>query len=619
MKFCGRYYGWLAWSLLWWGLFAQYAGAQDDSRRQADDTLYIVQDHAWAPLAFADSDGVPQGLLIDLWRAVGEKTGRPVNIELMDWQHTIHLVRDSKTRVHGGLFRSEERLAYLDFSEPLLELRTTLFISNGVDTKHIIDIKDLTVQIVGVIAGGYEEEFMRVNYPHIKLQFYNNNDQLINAAVEGDIIAFVADYPVGMHYLDQYTTPEKFRVLAVLYQQPIHAAVAKGNKILLKEINKGLAQIGPEQMIAITQKWLYSVPSSRLPGWVLPAFAMGILTLIFVGLALHNKRLSSRVMEKSHELHEQKKHVLLLTQNMSDWVWTTDKDHHFTYVSPSVKKLLGYEVDELIGQHWEKVLHPSENERATALTAHLEAAARRGEIIEYKDITLDVCLRDKFDQIVWTEAATRIFFDKGGNCIGTQGNSRNITERRQAAEAIRQLAFNDPLTHLPNRRLLSDRLKQAMAGCSRHHQYCALFFLDIDNFKYINDNHGYDNGDVLLQQVAQRLSASLRESDTVARFGGDEFALVSEFLSQDFYEAKQQALRIAIKTLELFDRDFVMCDARCNLTTSIGIVLFNSDEKSVTALIKQADLALYQAKANGRNQFYMAEATAESEHLPPGR
>src|SRR5690606_32829149 len=149
---------------------------------------------------------------------------------------------------------------------------------------------------------------------------------------------------------------------------------------------------------------------------------------------------------------------------------------------------------------------------------------------------------------------TRIFFDAHGKYLGSQGSSRNITERKQAEEATRQLTFSDPLTHLPNRRLLSDRLKQAMAGCSRHHQYCALLFLNLDNFRYVNDNHAHDSADKLLQQVAQRLTASLRESDTVAGFGGDEFALISEFLGLDLADAKQHAIRIAAKTLELFDQ-----------------------------------------------------------------
>lgn len=586
---------------------AQADNNQSDDSDSAILYLDLVQDSNWAPLAFVDEKGEPQGLLIDLWRGISEKLDRQLNVELVDWQHSLRLVETSPTRVHGGLFISEERLAYLDFSEPLLSMRATLFIANDAATLAILDINDITKEIIGVTAGGYEEEYMRAHYPHIQLQLFNNNVQLITSAARGEILGFVTDYPVGMYYLDQYTTPDKFRVLEVLYQKSLHAGVAKGNSALLADINRGLAQISEEQLAAIAQKWIHNAPAKQVPEWLLPTIAIGLLLLTVGGLTFHNKRLNHRVAQTTRELLEQEKHVLLLTQNMSDWVWTTDSSYRFTYVSPSVKKLLGYDAEELIGQTWLKMLDPGESEKAYALDAHLMAAARRGDIVDYKDVTAEIMMRNKQDQLVWTETAMRVFFDARGNYSGAQGSSRNITERKQAEEAIRQLAFNDPLTHLPNRKLLTDRLKQAMAGCSRHHQYCALLFLDLDNFKYINDNHGHDNGDVILQQVAQRLIANLRESDTVARFGGDEFVLISEFLGKEFHEAKQHALRIAIKTLELFDKEFLLRHTSCYLTTSIGITLFNTDQKSVSALIKQADLALHQAKANGRNQLFIAE------------
>jgi diguanylate cyclase (GGDEF)-like protein len=146
-----------------------------------------------------------------------------------------------------------------------------------------------------------------------------------------------------------------------------------------------------------------------------------------------------------------------------------------------------------------------------------------------------------------------------------------------------------------------------MAGCKRHRQYCAVLFLDLDNFKYVNDNYGHDNGDYLLQQIAQRLSSGIRDSDTLARFGGDEFVVVSEQLSQELDTAKHQALLIGIKMLELFERDFLLRDAHCHITTSIGIALFNDDSRSVTSLLKQADIAMYQAKANGRNRCVVSD------------
>lgn len=333
-----------------------------------------------------------------------------------------------------------------------------------------------------------------------------------------------------------------------------------------------------------------------------------VTVLLFIaigGLLFYIRQLKAEVAGQNSLLDEQQKRVQLLTQHASDWIWMTDHNYRFTYVSPSIKALLGYEAEEVLGTTWEKVLHPGESERAYALDAHVAAAARRGEINQYKDMTVEILLRDKKNQLVWTETSMRIFFDSNGQYVRSEGSARNITERKQAEEAIRQLTFNDPLTHLPNRRLLTDRLKQAMAGCARHHQYCAVLLVDLDNFKYINDNHGYDNGDRLLQQIAQRLLTSLRESDTVARFGGDEFILISEYLGLDLVDAKQHAIHIAAKTLELFDQDFMLRDVRCHLTASIGVTLFNTDEQSVPAIIKQSDLAVCQAKAKGRNQFHL--------------
>jgi diguanylate cyclase (GGDEF)-like protein len=135
-----------------------------------------------------------------------------------------------------------------------------------------------------------------------------------------------------------------------------------------------------------------------------------------------------------------------------------------------------------------------------------------------------------------------------------------------------------------------------------------LLVLDIDNFKYFNDNDGHDMGDVLLHQIAHRIATGVRDSDTLARFGGDEFVIVSEQLSCNLDIAKQQAELIGNKTLEIFEREFILQDAICHVSTSIGIVLFNNDERSVTTLLKQADIAMYQAKANGRNRWVISES-----------
>ncbi len=177
----------------------------------------------------------------------------------------------------------------------------------------------------------------------------------------------------------------------------------------------------------------------------------------------------------------------------------------------------------------------------------------------------------------------------------------DLTERNRAEELIHTLAFYDPLTNLPNRRLLTDRLHQAMASSTRNHQHGALLFLDLDNFKNLNDTQGHDIGDLLLVEVAQRLHACVREGDTIARFGGDEFVLILEGLSAEKAEAATQAEIIAEKIRKVLGQPCILKEAEHHCSASIGINLFIDHPGNADELLKQADVAMYQAKQAGRN------------------
>ncbi|MEO8407857.1 MAG: EAL domain-containing protein, partial [Oxalobacteraceae bacterium] len=166
---------------------------------------------------------------------------------------------------------------------------------------------------------------------------------------------------------------------------------------------------------------------------------------------------------------------------------------------------------------------------------------------------------------------------------------------------IEYLAFYDPLTRLPNRRLLLDRLQQALASSARSHRTGALLFIDLDNFKMLNDTLGHDKGDLLLRQVAQRLAGCVREGDSVARLGGDEFVLVLEDLSGNANEAATQAEAVGEKILAALHHPYHLAGHEYHNTASIGVALFVDHQSSVDALMKYADLAMYEAKKAGRN------------------
>lgn len=189
----------------------------------------------------------------------------------------------------------------------------------------------------------------------------------------------------------------------------------------------------------------------------------------------------------------------------------------------------------------------------------------------------------------------------GGIITNYVATFTDVTLRRQAEAEIHQLAFYDPLTNLPNRRLLLDHLNHAMAASARLGWTGALLYLDLDHFKVINDTRGHDIGDLLLQQIAGRLTSSVREGDTVARLGGDEFVVMLEELSVHVIEAAAQAEAVANKIRIALSQPYQLATHEYRSTTSIGVALFIGHNQSQEDLLKHADIALYQAKTAGRN------------------
>jgi len=201
--------------------------------------------------------------------------------------------------------------------------------------------------------------------------------------------------------------------------------------------------------------------------------------------------------------------------------------------------------------------------------------------------------------------------DETGTLLYLQGHNLDITERKQLEDEVRQLAFYDALTTLPNRRLLKDRLSQTIASSKRNSRYCALMFLDLDNFKPINDTYGHAFGDALLLEVAERIKSCVRQSDTVARFGGDEFIVLLNTLTTDKEKSVQQANRIAEKIRKALLAPYLLSlntnDNKTKIehlcSASIGVVVFINHESDEDEILKRADDAMYAAKAAGRNQI----------------
>jgi diguanylate cyclase (GGDEF)-like protein/PAS domain S-box-containing protein len=253
--------------------------------------------------------------------------------------------------------------------------------------------------------------------------------------------------------------------------------------------------------------------------------------------------------------------------------------------------ILGFDRDEILGRS------------SLDLAIWADPADRRQLVENLRQSGLcrnmEARFRKRNGELLWGLLSVSLMDLDGESCL--LALIRDISDIKLAEEEIKTLAFYDPLTHLPNRRLLTDRLRQAVALTARNKRKCALLFVDLDNFKTLNDSGGHAVGDLLLREVARRLTACVREADTVARLGGDEFVVLIEDLGDNLEEAAQQAETVGEKILAIIARPYLLAGREYRSTTSIGVTLFGGVSDSADALLTQADIAMYQAKAAGRN------------------
>jgi diguanylate cyclase (GGDEF)-like protein/PAS domain S-box-containing protein len=306
-------------------------------------------------------------------------------------------------------------------------------------------------------------------------------------------------------------------------------------------------------------------------------------------------------------LREQEEFFRMIAESVDDFIAVLDLEGRRLYNNASYSRVFG-NTESMRGSDSFAEIHPDDRERI-----------RR---IFKETIKSGVGQRAEF-RIMMKDGSIHHMESSGGLIKNSQGEplymvvvSHDITARKMNEEEIHSLAFYDELTKLPNRRLLNDRLIKAMAASKRNGRYGALIFLDIDNFKSLNDAHGHDVGDMLLMDVARRIAACLREIDTVARFGGDEFVVVLGELNSDKDESIKQASIVAEKIraslgapyqLKISREGMAETTIEYSCTSSIGVMMFLNHKIDHKDIFTYADIAMYKAKDAGRNQVHFFE------------
>jgi len=380
---------------------------------------------------------------------------------------------------------------------------------------------------------------------------------------------------------------------------------APGAVIMDIAISGGQWQLALDMPVKMASS--YRLMLLRLTSWVIT-----LLLAFLVWRANQAHRRQRKLMAQLQTQHE-KLHGLYELSPLG--ISLMDEKGRYQEVNGAFSRITGYTEEELKSLTYHDItpdgFHALDEKLLTALQTHGRYGPDEKEYIHKDGSRIPIQI-----------SSSLIRGEDGETYIGSI--VEDIRQRKTAENQIHLLAFYDPLTNLPNRRLLMDRLGQAMAASSRNQQYGAILFIDLDNFKTLNDTRGHDVGDRLLKNVAQRLSNSVREGDTVARLGGDEFVVMLEDLGSIESSAANLTETVAEKISSLINQAHQLEDNLPSYhgSASIGVSLFRGNGDSVDTLLKQADVALYQAKDAGRNaiRFYNGtmqaslEARAHMEH-----
>ena len=324
----------------------------------------------------------------------------------------------------------------------------------------------------------------------------------------------------------------------------------------------------------------------------------------FFEIKMLNQSLELKVKERTQELNAINDNLLATQNELSiaasafesqEGIYVTDENQIILRVNTAFTEITGYALEDVIGRT--PAFFESEEQDSqyySEMLASIEATGQwQGEILN----------RHKLGQRQPLLMSITMIKNKEGNITNYVCNITDISRRKAAEEEIRNLAFFDSLTQLPNRRLLMDRLTQALLSFKRSGSIGAVMFIDLDDFKNLNDTLGHALGDKLLVQVADRLSSCVRERDTVARIGGDEFVVLIENLSENRALAAKLTKGVVEKIIKLLNEPYLLLDMWHHSTSSIGISIFDKNSTTMDELLRHADLAMYQAKAAGRNTW----------------
>ena len=572
--------------------------------------------YANEPKIFADVNAQPSGILGELLQAIANEERWQLQTVPCAWQQCLQLLQDGEIDLLPDVAFSEERAQLMDFHQvPSLFSWSQLYSHEELRLQSVLDLRGLRI---AALEGSIQFQYLQSLLGSFGLQAQmiplSDLSQGFAMVLAEQADAVVANQLFGDYHAANYrlsATPIMFQPAQLFY------ATRKGaNGELLSAIDQHLQnwQSAPGSIyFQVLQRWSGAPQQRSVPVlfWWGLALLAALLTLAIGGSLL----LRRQVADKTRHLKTSEARLNTILDSVEAHIYIKDPQLRYQYVNRKVCELFGRSAEQVIG-HSDADFFDSDTAQALGINDRRVLA---GERIESEETN-----RDRYGRNERTYFSVKLPLRAAdGSIYALCGISTDITEHKKNLEQIHQLAYYDALTGLPNRRLLLEHLQFALARSARSRREGALLFIDLDNFKQLNDTLGHDMGDLLLQHVSERLLNQVRLEDSLARLGGDEFVLILENLEPEPQAAIATIEHVAEKLLRALATPFELPGYNHSGSASIGVALFSQPHDKPEELLKHADLAMYEAKAAGRNtlcffdprmqQALAARATLEHE------
>lgn len=555
------------------------------------------------PLIYQDEKGNPNGFFYDIIEHIAETEGFETTYVFGTWENSLEAIKTGKIDLITSLAYTKERDEFIDYTkEGTFSVWSQVYTYHGTDINNIFDLNGKKVGIVKSDFSGQAfidmAKKLEINCNYVYFESFSNIfENLDKKNIDAGVSSVTNSYAMKKEF--------HFEVTPIIFNPfTLYFGVPKGkNQELLRILDLRIKELKSDKNSYYYKRlnyWIGVGESSEnelnknvIKSIVFLLIVLFLVILISLYLKSKVKKVTSEILKRTDELEKVIKELNISEQAISgatEGICITDISGNILKVNNSFCQLSGYEKEELLGKN-PRILKSGKQDAQFYLEmweSIIKTGSWRGEIWD----------RKKNGEIYPKWLAIDTIVCKSDDTTYYLGISTDITKLKNTEEKVNQLAYYDDLTKLPNRRFFYEILERVVVRTKKHNKLAALLLLDLDRFKMINDTLGHSAGDIVLKITANRLKKSLKKSDTIARVGGDEFAIILEDV-----ENTQQIIIICQRIIEAISKNIEINNTSVLAGGSIGIVVIPVDDTEVEGLVMKSDAAMFHAKELGKGQF----------------